>query len=173
MNKLVLIGRLKYIDGKKYISFRTESKEHVLPVVANCDAADGAWVGFTGQLHTGSIWDAEQGRYHKTWFGKGELCEVGECPYYLNEVQVCAGTLVKVDRIRTTPLTMRKILDFVVADGNDYFNCIAFGRTAERLLEEKQEGDRICIRSAMFHSRDYQKDGETKTAYEVCVKSFV
>lgn len=170
MSKLILKGQMRHIDGKKYISFCTESKEHLLPIVAHEDAAEGAWVHFSGILRTQSI--PEGGRYRKAWFGLGDL-HPSPAGLYANELTVESGVVVRVDELRTTPLTLRKIVDFVVADGKDYYNCIAFGKTADRIIRYKKKGRDIILLSAQFHSRAYMKDGEPKTAYEVCVRDFV
>ena len=169
MSKLTLMGQIRHIDEKKYISFRTESKEHLLPIVSDVDAAEGEWVHFFGQLRTRSVPDGE--RHRKIWFGLGDLYPSVE-GIYLNELTV-SGKVVRVDELRTTPLTLRKIVDFVVVDGLDYYNCIAFGKTADRLIEYKKKGCEIVFTSAQFNSRDYTKDGEQRTAYEVCVRDFV
>lgn len=166
MSKLTLMGQMRHIDEKKYISFRTESKEHLLPIIADGDAAEGAWVHFSGILRTQFI--PEGGRYRKAWFGLGHLHPSYD-GLYANELTVESGVVVRVDELRTTPLTLRKIVDFVVADGQDYYNCIAFGKTADRLIRYKK-GREITLISAQFHSRAYTKDGEPKTAYEVCVR---
>lgn len=170
MSKLILMGQMRHIDEKKYISFRTESKEHLLPIVSDGDAAEGAWVHFSGQLRTQSI--PEGDRYRKAWFGLGDLFPSSE-GLYANELFVPTGVVVRVDTLRTTPLTLRKIVDFVVVDGQDYYNCIAFGKTADRIIQYKRKGREIAIISAQFHSRAYTKDGEQRTAYEVCVRDFV
>lgn len=164
------MGQLRHIDEKKYISFRTESKEHLLPIVSKGDAAEGAWVHFSGKLCTRFIPDGD--RHRKVWFGLGDLFKSSE-GFYVNELSVSKGVLVKLDTLRTTPLTFRKIVDFVVADGQDYYNCIAFGKTADRLIRHKKVGREIFIVSAQFHARNYTKDGELLTAYEVCVRDFV
>ena len=172
MSKLVLMGKLLHQGGKKYISFCTQSKVHILPIVSDDDASDEAWVRFSGSLETRSIPVENGHRYRKEWFGRGELFPFAPGAYE-NRVTVECGVVVKVDNLRTTPLTLRKIVDFVVADGDNYYNCIAFGRTADKLLKYKHKGSDISIVSAMFHSREYVKDGELRTAYEVCVRDFV
>lgn len=171
MSKLILMGQLKHDDaGKKYISFHTQSRQHLLPIVTDDDAAEGAWVRFSGKLHTQSI--PEGDHYRKVWFGLGDLFP-SEKGLYANEFTVDGATVVRVDNLRTTPLTLRKIVDFVVAEGDNYYNCIAFGRTAEKLIEKKHKKSLIWFSEAMFQSREYTKDGEQRTAYEVCVRDFV
>lgn len=172
MSHLTLYGRMAHADGKKYIQFVTGGgTTYTLPVVCDWDAADGMWVGFRGQLRTNNF-IGDDGLRHKRWFADGVLFRSVD-EVYRNELMVSTGTIVKLDTMRTTPLTNRRIVDFVVAEGDNYFNCIAFGSTADMLLNFKKVGDMINIYDGMFQSRDYDKLGETKTAYEVCVRHFV
>lgn len=169
MSKLTLMGQVYNKDEQKYLSFRTENKEHLLPIVSEGATEDGAWVRFFGSLCTRSVPNGD--KYRKVWFGLGELYPSEE-GIYVNEVTV-DGVLVRIDELRTTYLTRRKIVDFIVAEGQDYYNCIAFGKTAERLISDKKKGSEIMLTSAQFNSRLYTKEGEQRTAYEVCVRDFV
>lgn len=172
MNKLVLVGKLKHIDDKKYVEVATNSgKIYTLPIVSEVDFADGTWVRFAGKLHTRLVCD---GRVrHKVWFGDGTLTRSTLVNVYLNDFNV-DGTVVSVGSdVRETPLTHRKIIDFVVTDGINYFNCIAFGRAAFDIKHNFSVGSKIVVLSAQLQSRVYDKCGESRTAYEVCVHSFV
>lgn len=172
MSKLVLMGQLKHIDGKKFISFKTKgNQEHILPITTRQDFDEDAWVILDGELRTASAFDKATKKFHKRHFGTGSL-SLGDNGVYMNALQIPTGTVVRVCTLRTTPLTNRKIVDFVVAEGNDYYNCIAFGEAAQRLTDSKAVGDAIDITNSKFQSRKYIKDGETRTAYEVCVSHF-
>ena len=171
MNRLALVGRLFHSGEGKFILFKTNAKAHLLPVRSKEDFSGGSWVVFTGKLSTESVWDSGLGRWRKLCFGEGEISPTMSREYE-NRFSLLGGSVVKMFELRTTPLTKRKIVDFVVAKGDDYFNCIVFGKGAERLVDTKKVGDDISISTAMFHARDYEKNGVSKTAYEVCVRDF-
>lgn len=171
MSRLHLSGKLVLENDKKYISVVSNGgSTYVLPIEADGCIPDGSWVDFSGQLCTASV--PEGAKMRKLHFGVGTLKKsifVG----YQNELSITSGTLAHVSELRTTPLTSRKVVDFIVADEGSRYNCIAFGGVAQRLLETKKVGDPINIYMAAFHSRIYVKEGEFRTAYEVCVKRFV
>lgn len=166
MNQLSIKGRLVVKDGNKFISYLTQTKEYLLPIKVDEVFADGAWVSFTGTLNT----KRKENEKGKIWFGQGTLSS-GVEGEYLDEFSA-EGTIVRIFDMRTTPLTSRKVIDFTVACGDSYYNCIAFGTYADQLVRTKKVGDAIEFNPAVFQSRDYTKEGETKTAYEVCVRRF-
>lgn len=171
MNKLVLAGQLWHICGRKFVRFRTESREHILPIVAdNYDTKDGEWVRFIGTLYTKSPLGTD-GKHHKEWWAVGDLCKSSE-GFYFNTLSCDPSKIISVGKLRTTALTKRKIVDFVVVNNGNYFNCIAFGHVADAICEKKR-GDIIDIYSAKFHSRTYEKDDAIRTAYEVLVLGFM
>ena len=171
MNRLVLVGNMVHVGENKFVQFRTASKTHLLPIKSKDDFESGAWVRFEGVLSTNSVWDAALGRRRKLCFGEGDI-SITVSREFDNTFSLLGGSVVRIFELRTTPLTRRKIVDFVVAKGEDYFNCIVFGKDAERLISTKKVGDDISISKALFHSREYTKNGEAKTAYEVCVRDF-
>ena len=174
MSKLTLMGKLRRIEDKKFISFLTKGEhEHLLPIRTGdiTDWEDGSWVCFDGELKTAVTFDPVAGKQRKLHFGSGSLTS-GVENTYLNNFTVTNGTIVKIYDLRTTPLTHRKIVDFVLADGNDYYNCIIFGGGAQLFSDTKKVGDKIDIVDGRFQSREYQKDGKTLKAYEVCVEHF-
>lgn len=171
MSKLTLMGVLCHANNAKYISFvTTNGNEHLLPIVAPQDFEGGTWVFFSGQLCTVNVRGGD-GKLHKQHFGEGSL-QVSQIQAYKNELQIPEGVVVWVDEIRATVLTQRTIVDFIVADGSNFYNCIAFGSSARRIADIKV-GSPINVSSAMFQSRAYSKNGEPRVAYEVCVKHFV
>lgn len=172
MNKLVLMGQLFHVGGKKYVEYVTESgNAHRLPVISEVDFADGTWVRFSGKLCTKLV--MQEGKSHKMWFGLGTLSNSDAVEgLYLNDFEV-DGTVVRVYGMRTTTLTSRKIVDFIVADGDNYFNCVAFGKTAARVCDYLSTGKAISLVSARFCSRKYDKNGKSLVAYEVNVRDFV
>lgn len=166
MNKLVLAGQLVIKDGRTFISYCTPSRKNLLPIsVMNDEFKDGDWVRLEGDLQ---VKFTERKKHH---YGAGFLfpSDVG---VYENVLVIDPGVIVKLDSARTTPLTFRKIVDLVVADGyGNNLNCIAFGGRVDRLLNMRI-GQNIHISKSLFLSRDYVKDGEVRTAYEVCIRDF-
>ena len=168
MNKLVLRGVLVIKDGNKFILYKTNSREHLLPVKSDDILIDGDWVVFDGTLETQTYFENDKRR--KRYFGQGSLTK-SDSNVFTNDFTLL-GTVVKLFELRKTPVTNRRVVDFVVAKGNNYFNCIAFGSTAEFLLSNKKVGDSISLDSASFQSRAYEKNGIPQIAYEVCIRSF-
>lgn len=165
MNSLKMAGELIHKDGNTFL----RAGIHCLPIKADEHFEDGSWVMFDGVLNTGSF-IKEDGKYGKTWIAVGKLSSNVLCAFANSFV--ADGVVVKIMPIRVTPLTKRRIVDFVVACGHNYYTCIAFGEKAKRLLSSKVVGSLISIKSATFQSRDYVKNEEPKTAYEIVVQAF-
>ena len=170
MNKLILEGKFVLRDGKKYISYPTMSKSYLLPIVADGVFKEGEHVYFEGVLRTRNVW-RDDGKSHKMWFGEGQLnSSRGGC--FQNSFTT-NGTVVRIFEPRITPVSKRKIVDCIVAYEDNYYNCILFGCDADRFVATKKVGSPISISCSLFQSRDYVKNGETKTAYEVCIRKFI
>lgn len=169
-NSVDLSGQLRIIDGKKYVEFKAATRTHTLPIIAKENFRPGDWVNFYGTLNTKNV-SGVDGRRHKVWYAEGNLY-CGDENVYRNSV-VASGTVISKAELRYTPLSNRLICDFVVACGESYFNCIVFGSAAEALHAHKSVGDGIVIDPGMFQSRDYEKNGETRTAYEVLARKFI
>lgn len=89
---------------------------------------------------------------------------------YKNEI-ILNCFIVKQPKLRTTPLG-RTICDILVAvnrktNRSDYIPCVVWGKNAEE-ISNFEIGTNIII-EGRIQSRDYNKDGEIKTTYEVSV----
>lgn len=87
-----------------------------------------------------------------------------------NEIYL-EGNITRLPVFRQTPLG-REICDVILGvpraySKTDYIPCVIWGKNA-KYISKLEVGD--CIRVAgRVQSREYTKDGETKTAYEVSV----
>lgn len=168
MNSLILAGNYHKEGDQVYIQYLSpNNNKYLLPIVASGDFKEGDWVKFVGVPATKYYFDPEFNRNRKLHYGQGRL-EVGEFDSYQNELKLSNVALIKVDPIRTTPKTLRKICDFALNDGVDTFNCIAFGREAET-ISNLPIGTRIDVISARFQSRPYMKEDKQMMAYEILV----
>lgn len=88
---------------------------------------------------------------------------------YENKVTL-RGVVVKNGGMRRTPFGS-EITDLLVAvnydDGSDYLPCICWSGCA-RYAEALNVGDSVEI-MGQIHNREYEKNGEKKTVYEVSV----
>ncbi len=84
------------------------------------------------------------------------------------------GTVCIKKEIRETPSSKKKITDFSLAVErkynwkSDYIPCIAWKYSAEVINDDIAVGTGIGI-TGRFQSRDYMKNGEKKTAFEISV----
>lgn len=84
------------------------------------------------------------------------------------------GTVCIKKEIRETPSSKKKITDFSLAVDrkynwkSDYIPCIAWEYSAEIINDDIAVGTGIGI-TGRFQSRDYMKNGEKKTAFEISV----
>lgn len=166
MNLLVLEGQLFHVDGKKFIEIEKGQKTFRLPIECEEDFDDDYWVRFVGRLR--GVFDNSTQRVRKVHYGVGKL----EYSYvsYFDHFECGRARVVSVGEVRTTPLTMRRVCDFVISDEDgNFINCIAFGGTAERLQKAYRKD--IEVREAYFQSRPYIKNGEEMIAYELVVQS--
>ena len=52
-----------------------------------------------------------------------------------------------------------------------WHRCVAFGKQAETIAKYVKKGDPLYIRGR-YESREYEKDGEKRTIFEVAVEEF-
>lgn len=172
MNKLELKGIYREEGIEPLIEYKTESRSHYLPLVfadnVSINFKDGEFIEFVGELRTINKSKSRSGRKEHFAYGTGKVIEGG----FSNRLSTI-GVVVSRSELRTTPLTRRKIVDFVLANGDNYFNCIIFGKKAVEFLETKDIGSKLYVEEALFQSRDYEKDGNVYRAYEVCVRKFI
>lgn len=88
---------------------------------------------------------------------------------YKNQIEIY-GTICKQPIIRVTPLTGKSIADIMLAvnrngRNSDYLPCIVWGQMT-KIVETLKVGDKITLKGRI-QSREYQKDEQTKIAYEV------
>jgi single-strand DNA-binding protein len=86
------------------------------------------------------------------------------------------GTMVKDPEIKSTPTGM-KVAEYSVAvsDGKDkqgnqktnFFNCVAYDKTATVLENYVKKGHKICIMGKMEHQTYKNKEGKTQSSYKV------
>ena len=169
MNTLKLAGKLKHVDGEKFIYFVTTTKrEYLLPINALEDFDEDEWVIFDGVLVTNYRFDITDNKNRKCHFGDGHLRK-GSVGFYKDDLQLRDVVLSHKNELRVTPLTQRKILDFVLGDGGlAHLNCIAFGKVASE-IENKSEGYNFKYLRGKFQSRKYMKGDQQKVAYEVLI----
>lgn len=56
-------------------------------------------------------------------------------------------------------------------DETDFFNCVAFGRTAEILGEYFRKGQQISL-NGRLQMNQYEVNGEKRTSYDVVIEAF-
>lgn len=83
---------------------------------------------------------------------------------------IIIGRLTKDPEIRTTN-SGKNVTTFSVAvrrnnDSSDFFNCVAFGKTAEFVEKYFHKGNMIAVEGAM-HSEQYEKDGKKQTVWKL------
>lgn len=82
------------------------------------------------------------------------------------------GRVTKDVALRATP-SGKSVAQFSLAvprfkkeDGADFFNCIAWGKTAENMSKYVKQGDRIAV-TGRLQSRNYEKDGRRVYVTEI------
>ena len=136
------------------------------------EVAPGMQIGISGQLRSYNKVIGGSGRLLLTAFA--QQLETPDETQNPNTVQL-VGAICKPPSFRTTPFG-REIADLMLAVNrsfgkSDYIPCIAWGRNA-RYLAEQKIGTQIEL-SGRIQSREYVKRfadyEETRTAYEVSV----
>lgn len=153
---------------------RDSGRADVVPVMVSDRIMDinksykGKSVYVVGELRTYNQHDEDKNRLRLYVFAN-ELCFIDNSKS-VNDVFL-EGYICKQPTYRHTPMG-REIADVMLAVNraygkSDYIPCVMWGRTAyyARSLSVGR-----CIRVAgRIQSRDYTKEGETKTAYELSV----
>jgi single-stranded DNA-binding protein len=140
--------------------------ERLIDVTRNYD---GYRVGVVGQYRSHNRFEGEKSRLilsvfvRELWFQPGDRDE--------NEI-LLRGYVCKKPVYRVTPLG-REISDLCIAVNRqyhktDYIPCICWGRNA-RYARDLFVGDMLDI-AGRIQSREYEKDGKPRIAYEVSVR---
>ena len=100
----------------------------------------------------------------------------------INRIEI-AGRITQDIEIKHTPsgaavCRISVAVDRSYKDANDqwqkqttYFNCVAWAKTAELLSTQCKKGMAILLDGEMT-SRKYEKDGQTREAWEINIRSF-
>ena len=181
-NKVELVGiagELKFnheTHSEKFYETQIRIKRHsdsidTLPVIVSerlidKQDIDNTRVKVIGELHSKNA----DGKLILFIFAKEFISNVEEADK--NEIEL-DGFLCKTPTYRQTPLG-REISDILLAVNrsygrSDYIPCVVWGRSA-RYVKKLNISDTIKIKGR-FQSREYIKNGEVKTAYEVSVAS--
>ena len=182
MNKVMIEGYVERIEhGKMILAVKRNSGENDyiplnVPEHAKSYILEGTHVAATGYLKTENDY-GEDGKMHKHMYIETE-CIQSDCfvdkSGYRNSM-LFEGTICKKDVVRKTPLG-RTLIDFVVAVNNPdtkesyYISCIAWSGSAV-MIDSYPVGTKLTIKGR-FQSRDYAKNDEVKTAYEISVFRF-
>lgn len=181
-NKVILRGivnDIKYShekEGRKYytgkiITVRNSGKEDIIPLIIKEPVAvqleQGKEYTLTGQFRSRNILVGEKRRLELSAYITG-ISEETEISNYVE----LDGFICKEPKYRITPFN-RKITDLLVAvnrtyHNSDYIPCITWGEYAE-VSSKYNVADEVVLKGRI-QSRDYEKDGETRTAYEVSVR---
>jgi single-strand DNA-binding protein len=93
-------------------------------------------------------------------------------------VVVISGRVVRVDELKYNPQSGNAHIPFAVACNRmskdkktDFFNCIAFGKTAELVADHLSKGDQLTI-NGRLHIDEWEKNGEKRTAPKIIVNGF-
>lgn len=95
----------------------------------------------------------------------------------MNEV-IMTGRMTKDAELKYTP-NQKAYCNFCIAvdkrgrsDGANFFNCTAFGKTAEAISTYLGKGRKILITGSLDTSDYTRKDGTKMTEYKVLVNTF-
>lgn len=128
-------------------------------------------IAVVGEMRTYNNTDPSiAGRHKSTYLWvDGFFFDTMDALLELNSVEL-EGVIVHKGELRETPLG-RYICDLVIAvptsnDKTSYINILVWNKTASFMADYGKIGDQISL-SGRFQSREYRKDGETRTAYEV------
>ena len=171
MNKVVIEGYVKSVNSQSseavLVVKRNSGINDYIPIKTYDQIEEGAHISLVGSLNTKNIKD-ENGKSHKKMYVWGNV--VDPTNTYINDVEF-DGVICKKDVLRVTPQG-RIIIDFIVAVNSgyrrsSYVSCIAWSGSA-RWVEDLEIGTKVHVKGR-FQSRDYLKDNETRTAYEISI----
>lgn len=150
---------------------RDSGKADIVPLIISERLMEGVNVGdyvhVSGEFRSYNKHDEDKNRLKLYVFVNAlEVAAVGN----VNDVFL-EGYLCKTPTYRHTPQG-REIADVILAvnrgyNKSDYIPCICWGRSAY-FVRRLEAGDGIRV-AGRIQSRDYVKNGETKTAYELSV----
>lgn len=149
---------------------RAKSKKggfDVIPCIISEDQIDnfkGRFVEVTGRFGSWN-YRSEDGRRHLRLDVYASDIRITDKPGYINEVTLRA-TVVKNHGLRKTPFGA-EITDLMVAVDRDYIPCVCWYSGA-RYADCLNVGDYVEI-VGQIQSREYEKDGEKRMAYELSV----
>jgi len=93
-------------------------------------------------------------------------------------VVVISGRVVRVDEMKINPQSGNAYIPFAVACNRmskdkkaDFFNCMAFGKTAELVADLLSKGDQLTI-NGRLQIDEWEKNGEKRTAPKIIVNGF-
>lgn len=160
----------KFVDGD--ITFgiisteRTSGNIDKVPFrTKSCDFEIGTKIRLVGNVQTENVRDAA-GVNHKKIFVYGIVMSV-EDNNFRNEVEF-NGTLVRKEELRTTPAG-KTIIDAVIAinnNGKSYYPAVILWGSVARFVSMLEIGTNVNVQGR-FQSREYTKNGECRTAYEI------
>lgn len=185
-NKIELIGKTwnemnlsHQINGEKFYELKidvnrssgqTDTLNLLLSdkIIFVCNNLLNKNVWVKGSIRTYN--DKSNGKNHvKVFMFVDELDVINEEVQHENEVEL-EGYIVKKHDLRETPLSNRMIVDIIIAINmnygrSEYIPVVTWNKTA-RYVNGLNVGDKVKL-AGRFQSRDYSKNNETKTAYEV------
>lgn len=89
-----------------------------------------------------------------------------------------SGRVVRVDELKFNPESGNAHIPFAVACNRmskdkkaDFFNCIAFGKTAELVANLLSKGDQLVI-NGRLQNDEWEKNGEKRVTTKIIVNGF-
>lgn len=130
---------------------------------------EGQWLQIIGQIRSYNMHDSQTTKLIISIFAN-EIYYVKSDNNESNTV-ILEGYVCKKPTYRQTPLG-REISDIILATNrpygkSDYIPCICWGRNS-RIVSNFNVGDFVRV-EGRFQSREYLKDNETRTTYEVSI----
>jgi single-strand DNA-binding protein len=93
-------------------------------------------------------------------------------------VVVISGRVARIDEMKINPQSGTAYIPFAVACNRmskdkkaDFFNCMAFGKTAELVADHLSKGDQLTI-NGRLQIDEWEKNGEKRTAPKIIVNGF-
>ena len=93
-------------------------------------------------------------------------------------VVVISGRVARIDEMKINPQSGNAYIPFAVACNRmskdkkaDFFNCMAFGKTAELVADLLSKGDQLTI-NGRLQIDEWEKNGEKRTAPKIIVNGF-
>jgi single-strand DNA-binding protein len=93
-------------------------------------------------------------------------------------VVVISGRVARIDEMKINPQSGAAYIPFAVACNRmskdkkaDFFNCMAFGKTAELVADLLSKGDQLTI-NGRLQIDEWEKNGEKRTAPKIIVNGF-